>query len=201
MPLQVSVNLSVQNLLDPEFPAQVSRLLRRWDVAPEWLKLEVTEHSAMSDPDVAGRTLRELSAIGIRLAIDDFGTGYSSLGHLQHLPVDEIKIDKSFVMSLSQALNDADDSLLPALVGFARQLGLSIVAEGVESPEAWSRLAQYGCDFVQGYYLGRPTASPEFGAWLRRRAAEEPVPVPAHAPALHVAGGGRPMSVSAPGGV
>jgi len=191
--LRVSVNLSVHNLLDPEFPAQVSRLLRRWHVAPEWLKFEITEHTVMTDPIAAGRTLQELSAMGVRLAIDDFGTGYSSLVHLQQLPVDEIKIDKSFILGLGTAPGPGvtgiapDGPLLPALIGFARRLGLRIVAEGVETPEAWDRLAVYGCDFAQGYYLSRPAAGPEFTRWLQRRLAESPSP--SGAPVLRVVDG------------
>ena len=168
LPMRIAVNLSAHSLQDVEFPAMVARALRTHGLDPRCLKLEITEHTVMADPEAAGRVLGELSAMGVHLAIDDFGTGYSSLARLQQLPIDEVKIDKSFVQRLTGDLAD-DQALVAAIVMFARQLGLRIVAEGVETAAVWDWLHTHGCTFAQGYYLSRPTDGSAFTAWLHAR--------------------------------
>jgi len=167
--LQVAVNLSTRNLLDRSFPNQVADLLRRWDVKPDALELEVTESSMLANPTRAKAILGELSELGIRLSIDDFGTGYSSLAYLRQLPVDEIKIDRSFVIGMAVEAGDA--VIVRSTVDLGRNLGLEVVAEGVETIEHWERLRELGCNTAQGYYLSRPVPAEELCDWLRERAA------------------------------
>jgi diguanylate cyclase (GGDEF)-like protein len=167
--LKVAVNLSMRNLIDLAFPESVAALLERWGVHPSLLELEITESTIMADPFRTMALLRKLKAMGLRLAIDDFGTGYSSLAYLKRLAVDEIKIDKSFVLNMARDENDA--AIVRSTIDLARNLGLEVVAEGVESAEAWETLAQLGCDVAQGYYLSRPLPGDDLAAWLRASAA------------------------------
>ena len=168
--LRVAVNLSTRNLLDRALPTQVAALLERCGVAAEMLELEVTETSMLANPSRARAVLNELSQLGIRLSIDDFGTGYSSLAYLRELPVDEIKIDRSFVAGMVKQAGDA--VIVRSTVDLGRNLGLEVVAEGVETAEHWDRLRELGCDTAQGYYLSRPMPGPEMGDWLRRWRAQ-----------------------------
>jgi diguanylate cyclase len=170
MRLGVAVNLSVRNLLDAEFPEQVRRLLDKHGVEPGLLELEITESVVLSDPVRTKRVLDKLSTMGVKLSIDDFGTGYSSLAYLSQLPVDEIKIDRSFVMNMAQCDNDA--VIVRSTIDLGRNLGLQVVAEGVETEEAWDVLSQLGCTLAQGYYLSRPVPAAELTQWLRRRPLE-----------------------------
>jgi diguanylate cyclase (GGDEF)-like protein len=163
--LGVAVNISVRNLLDSDLPDEIGALLVRHGVEPRRLTLEVTESSVMADPDRALDVLNRLSRIGIRLSVDDFGTGYSSLTYLKRLPVDEVKIDKSFVMSMASDAGDA--AIVRSIIDLGGSLGLTVVAEGVEDTESWSRLAELGCDIVQGYALCRPVPAAEATEWLR----------------------------------
>jgi diguanylate cyclase len=167
MRLGVAVNLSVRNLLDAEFPEQVRRLLEKHEVDPGLLELEITESTVLSDPVRTKRVLDKLSGMGVTLSIDDFGTGYSSLSYLSQLPVNEIKIDRSFVMNMTQSDNDA--VIVRSTIDLGRNLGLQVVAEGVETEEAWDELSQLGCTLAQGYYLSRPVPAVELTQWLRRR--------------------------------
>ncbi len=164
--LRVAVNLSTRNLLDRALPRQIAALLERWQVSAEMLELEVTESSMLANPTRARAVLDELSALGIRLSIDDFGTGYSSLAYLRELPIDEIKIDRSFVMGMVEHPGDA--VIVRSTVDLGRNLGLEVVAEGVETAEHWDRLRELGCDTAQGYYLSRPMSGSELRAWLQR---------------------------------
>ena len=150
----VAVNLSVRNLYDPLFADQVQSLLRSWRVEPRYLEFEITESVIMADPQRAGVVLGRLSALGVGLSLDDFGVGYSSLAYLRRLPVNEIKIDKSFVMNIAN--NESDAMIVRSTIGLGRSLGLQVVAEGVDSKQTWTRLAALGCDIAQGYYLCRP---------------------------------------------
>jgi diguanylate cyclase (GGDEF)-like protein/PAS domain S-box-containing protein len=168
--LAVSVNLSTRNLLDSDFPRQLRALIDRWEAQPNWLELEVTESSMLANPTRAKAILTELSELGIRLSIDDFGTGYSSLSYLRELPVDEIKIDRSFVMNMSAEAGDA--VIVRSTVDLGRNLGLDVVAEGVESLELWNRLRDLGCNIAQGYYLSRPLPSDQLTTWLQSRDPE-----------------------------
>jgi diguanylate cyclase len=172
MRLAVAVNLSVRNLLDAEFPEQVRRLLEAHRVDPTLLELEITESTVLSDPVRTKRVLDKLSAMGVTLSIDDFGTGYSSLSYLSQLPVNEIKIDRSFVMNMSESDNDA--VIVRSTIDLGRNLGLQVVAEGVETEAAWDRLSELGCTLAQGYYLSRPVPAAELTDWLRRRPPVEP---------------------------
>jgi EAL domain-containing protein (putative c-di-GMP-specific phosphodiesterase class I) len=163
--LRVAVNLAMRNLLDLSFPDDVAALLARWGVPPERLELEITESTIMGDPFRARQVLQRLDSMGVRLSIDDFGTGYSSLGYLKRLPVSEIKIDKSFVLNMTNDENDA--VIVRSTIDLGRNLGLEVVAEGVENAEAWRNLELYGCDIAQGYYLSRPVPADELTAWLK----------------------------------
>ena len=171
--LRVAVNVAMRNLLDMQFPDDVAELLARWEVAPDHLELEITESTIMADPFRARQVLTRLSQMGVRLSIDDFGTGYSSLGCLRRLPVREIKIDKSFVMNMTEDENDA--VIVRSTIDLGRNLGLEVVAEGVESAEIWRELDQYGCDVAQGFFVSRPVPAEELTTWLlekRARAVE-----------------------------
>lgn len=162
--IRVAVNLSVRNLQDLELPNQVGKLLKEWKVKPCNLVLEITESFLISDPIRAMDVLSSLNDLGVGLSIDDFGTGYSSLSYLKKLPVQEIKVDKSFVMDM---VNDKNDALIVrSIVNLAHNLGLKVVAEGVESQEIWDVLEELGCDAAQGYYMSRPVPPKEFLSWL-----------------------------------
>jgi diguanylate cyclase (GGDEF)-like protein/PAS domain S-box-containing protein len=167
MTLGVAINVSIRNLLDAEFPTQVERLLRKRRVEPARLELEITESMVLSDPLRTKRVLDKLSTMGVTLSIDDFGTGYSSLSYLTQLPVNEIKIDRSFVMNMARCDNDA--VIVRTTIDLARNLGLRVVAEGVETAEDWNELGELGCTLAQGYYLSRPIPAGELTKWLRRR--------------------------------
>jgi EAL domain-containing protein (putative c-di-GMP-specific phosphodiesterase class I) len=151
--LSVAVNLSARSLLDTDLAANIGRLLEQTGVAPSRLTLEITESMMMADPVRALETMHRLAAMGISLSIDDFGTGYSSLSYLKRLPVHEVKIDKSFVLSMT--VDDDDATIVRSIVDLARNLRLRVVAEGVEDAPSLAALAALGCDMVQGYYLSR----------------------------------------------
>jgi len=163
-PINVAMNLSARNLLDPKLPDQISALLRSNGVSAECIDLEITESIIMVDPARAMEVLTHLKNMGVGLAIDDFGTGYSSLGYLKKLPVDTIKIDKSFVMKM--ATNPDDAVIVRSTVDLAHNLGLKVVAEGVEDKETWNRLAAMGCDTAQGYYMSRPISAVDLKKWM-----------------------------------
>jgi diguanylate cyclase (GGDEF)-like protein len=152
--LSVAVNLSVRNLLDPKLPQEIAKLLTRYNVEPARLELEITESSIMFDPQRAREILVRLSAMGIRLAIDDFGTGHSSLAYLKELPVHTLKIDKSFIINMTA--DDNDLVIVQSTIDLAHNLGLEVIAEGVETEEVWNKLKLLGCDLAQGYWRGRP---------------------------------------------
>ncbi len=161
----VSVNLSAESLRDPGLARTIAGLLRTYGVPPTWLRLEVTESALMADVDRAGEVLAELVALGVRVSVDDYGTGYSSLAYLKRLPVDELKIDRTFVRDLGD--DEADAAIVRSTVALGHALGLRVVAEGVEDEEAWDLLAEMGCDLAQGYYVCRPLPGPKLRRWLR----------------------------------
>jgi diguanylate cyclase (GGDEF)-like protein len=152
--LSVAVNLSPRNLLDTTMPAQVHELLQHHGLPPEALELEITESTAMVDPVRALQILDELHRSGVQLSVDDYGTGHSSLAYLSHLPVDALKIDRSFVMDMGTG--SKGDVIVRSTIDLARNLGLVVVAEGVETKEVYHRLSELGCDAAQGYWLGQP---------------------------------------------
>ena len=162
--LSVAVNISPRNLHHPDFGNHVGELLRKWNIDPARLQLEMTEGSVMTDPARAMTILTELRNLGVSLAIDDFGTGYSSLSYLQRLPVNDIKIDKSFVMNMGDDVNDA--VIVRSTIELAHNLGLGVIAEGVETKEAWNQLAALGCDVAQGFLMCRPVPADELSAWI-----------------------------------
>jgi diguanylate cyclase len=161
----VAVNLSVKSLHDPQLPETVRMLLQSWNQRPELLTFEITESALMADPETALSVLARIAEIGCRLSLDDFGTGYSSLAYLQKLPIDELKIDRSFVVAMTRDDNAA--VIVRSVVKLAKGLGLSVVAEGVESEEAFARLRALGCDHVQGFLFGPSMGADHFRAWLR----------------------------------
>jgi diguanylate cyclase (GGDEF)-like protein len=167
--LCVAVNLSTRNLLDLHLPEAVAELLARWEVPACLLELEITESTILADPVRAMQILSRLDEMGVRLSIDDFGTGYSSLAYLKRLPVDELKIDKSFILGMDESEND--EVIVRSTIDLGRNLGLRVVAEGVESSQAWSRLAQLGCNVAQGYFLSRPMPAEQLTQWLADRAS------------------------------
>src|SRR5205814_1036003 len=140
----IAVNLSMRDLHDVELPELVARLLERWDVSPSRLVVEITENGLMAEPTRALQTITGLRAMGIRIAIDDFGTGYSSLAYLKNLPVDELKIDRSFVAEMVS--DEHDLAIVRSTISLGHDLGLSIVAEGIEDADTWALLRQLGCD-------------------------------------------------------
>ncbi|MFL6245750.1 MAG: EAL domain-containing protein [Thermoanaerobaculia bacterium] len=164
--LTVAVNLSALDLFDSELPTFISGLLSDAELPPAKIVLEITESAVMKDAAYAQRILTDLKRRGLCLAIDDFGTGYSSLAHLKRLPVDELKIDKSFVLNLSETAND-DMVIVRSTIELAHNMGLVVIAEGVESAEAWRILKRLGCDMAQGYYMSRPLRVDAITEWFR----------------------------------
>jgi diguanylate cyclase (GGDEF)-like protein len=167
--LHVAVNLTIPDLLDLELPDRIAALLEKTGVAPEQLELEITETTILADPFRVRQVLSRLSEMGLRLAIDDFGTGYSSLAYLKRLPVQTIKIDRSFVSGMCEDPSDA--TIVRSTVDLGRNLGLAIVAEGVESQEVWDSLRALGCSLAQGYLIGRPMEADALTPLLAERVA------------------------------
>jgi diguanylate cyclase (GGDEF)-like protein len=175
--LSVAVNLSARSFLDTQLAVELPRLLAKYEVEAELLELEITESMLMTDPTRAEATLTRLSRIGLTLSVDDFGTGYSSLANLKRLPVDVIKIDKSFVMEM--AVDASDAAIVRSTIDLAHNLGLRVVAEGVESEDAWRHLEALGCDFAQGYYLSRPLPADAATRMIRERGTGRELSPPA----------------------
>jgi diguanylate cyclase (GGDEF)-like protein len=164
--LKVSVNLSTRDLLDQDLPAKFADLLVRHKLSPGSFCLEITESAIMDDPVRAQTTLERLSAMGVDLSIDDFGTGYSSLAYLKRLPVNELKIDKSFVLNME---NDVGDTkIVRSTIDLGHNMGLRVVAEGIESEAVWRLLAELGCDQGQGYFMSRPIPGDQLIPWLEQ---------------------------------
>jgi diguanylate cyclase (GGDEF)-like protein len=164
--LKVSVNLSTRDLLDQDLPAKFADLLVRYKLSPDSFCLEITESAIMDDPVRAQTTLERLSAMGVDLSIDDFGTGYSSLAYLKRLPVNELKIDKSFVLNME---NDVGDTkIVRSTIDLGHNMGLRVVAEGIESEAVWRLLAELGCDQGQGYFMSRPIPGDQLIPWLEK---------------------------------
>jgi diguanylate cyclase (GGDEF)-like protein len=160
----IAVNLSPRCLAEADLTAKVLELLRRHDVDARHLELEITENTLASDPERALATLTELHNAGIAISIDDFGTGYSSMSYLKRLPVSELKVDRSFVTHMLE--NADDETLVRSLVELGHNLGLTVVAEGVEDQATLDALTLVGCDVAQGYHLGRPMAAAAMAGWL-----------------------------------
>jgi len=161
--IPIAVNISARDLIDSDFPNKVSEILKSMGSNTSLISLEVTESSIMDDPHRAKQTLLHLSEMGIKLAIDDFGTGYSSLSYLKELPVSELKIDKSFVMHIEDNLNDR--IIVSSTIELAHNMGLHVVAEGIENIKVWKFLQEMNCDYGQGYYMSKPIPVSDFEAW------------------------------------
>ncbi|HEX6511199.1 MAG TPA: EAL domain-containing protein, partial [Chloroflexota bacterium] len=161
----VAVNMSMRNLHDPRLPDTVAEMLACCDIPADMLRLEITETALMTNPIRTADVVMRLSDLGVQLSIDDFGTGYSSLAYLKRLPVREIKIDKSFVHDMGSNENDA--VIVRSTIDLGHNLGLEVVAEGVETADAFGQLEKLGCDLAQGFYMARPMAVPDLEVWLR----------------------------------
>ena len=167
--LVIAVNVSAGSLLDPGLPETVARLLAETDMPARLLELELTESTIMADPERALAVLKELRLLGIGLSIDDFGTGYSSLAYLRELPVTELKIDRSFIQGMTEDSPNA--TIVRSTIDLGRNLGLQVVAEGVDSERVWDHLHALGCGLAQGYYLSKPMPADQLTRWLRDRPA------------------------------
>lgn len=162
----VAVNLSARSLQDLELPNEVNNLLMKWGISPSNLILEITESFIMADPYRALEVLTRLHKLGISLSIDDFGTGYSSLSYIRKLPVQEIKIDKSFVTDLVNNKNDV--IIVRSIINLAHNLGLKVVAEGVETEEILQMLTELGCNSAQGFYLCKPVPADKISTFFKQ---------------------------------
>jgi EAL domain-containing protein (putative c-di-GMP-specific phosphodiesterase class I) len=162
--LSVAINLSVRNLLDRTLPNEIEALLSVYGLPADALQLEITESMLMSDPERALATVTRLSELGANISVDDFGTGYSSLANLRRLPINELKIDRSFVSPMLQ--DESDLIIVRSTINLAHDLGLRVVAEGVEDEPTLRRLAGLGCDLAQGYHLSRPMPPLAFSEWM-----------------------------------
>jgi EAL domain-containing protein (putative c-di-GMP-specific phosphodiesterase class I) len=170
MNIGVAVNLSPQCLLNPEFPEILTGLLASYGFPAEFLTLEITETSIMAGADRSLKILERINEMGVSFSIDDFGTGYSSLAYLKKLPVSEIKIDKSFVMEMQK--NESDATIVKATIQLGHNLGLKVVAEGVEDEQTYLALKDMGCDVLQGYFISRPVPVKDFMDWVQAKAKD-----------------------------
>ena len=168
-PLTVAVNLSASSLVDTDLPPQIAMLLASRQLPPSALQLEITEEFLMADRDRARDILTRLRDQGIQISVDDFGTGYSSLAYLRELPIDELKLDRSFVFPMADDARAA--ALVVSTISLAHSLGLRMVAEGVENATALDELTRHGCDLAQGYHLSRPVPAPDLEIWLDERSS------------------------------
>ena len=175
--IPVDVNVSPRTLLDADLPDLVGQLLDRWSVPPRFLRLELTENFLVADSGRSDAVLHGLSQVGVGLSIDDFGTGFSSLSYLKRLPIEEIKVDRSFVSHMLDRVEDF--TIVRATVELGRNLGLRVVAEGVQDRDTFDRLGDFGCDEAQGFYISRPLEPEDFWEWLSTREMSADAPEPA----------------------
>jgi len=183
--IPIAVNLSVRDVQNVDLPEMLARLLDAWVIDPSLLKVEITESAVMSDPTRALRVLNHLRQMGVELAIDDFGTGYASMTYLNMLPIDELKIDKSFVMGITA--NDSDAAIVRAIIELAHQLGIKVIAEGIENQATWDLLVELGCDAGQGYFVSRPLPALDMVHWLSTWKRDGDGQSPLVVPSLRVA--------------
>ena len=163
----VSVNVSPRTLHDPNLAPVLRHSLNRCALPPSALLLEVTEGTLMTDPERSIQAVREIAAMGVRFALDDFGTGYSSLSMLSVMPVEVLKIDRSFITTMTP--NTRESSITMSTIELGHRLGMTVVAEGIETPEVWAQLQDAGCDAAQGYFVRRPCPLGELLEWLHER--------------------------------
>jgi EAL domain-containing protein (putative c-di-GMP-specific phosphodiesterase class I) len=166
----VAINLAGRDLADSRLEEEVSEALRRWKLEPELLELEIPESAIISERERIQKMVARLSERGVRVAVDDFGSGYASLGHLKQLPVDVLKVDRSFVQNIG--VDAEDEAIVRSTIDLAHNLGIAVVAEGVESEDVLQRLRALGCDLAQGFCLARPASADEVTAWLLGRSSE-----------------------------
>jgi EAL domain-containing protein (putative c-di-GMP-specific phosphodiesterase class I) len=173
--MHVALNISTRDLKDPDFFGRVVATVAMHDCDPTWLAFEITETSILGNPGPALENLNRLHALGCRISIDDFGTGYSSLAYLSELPVDELKIDRSFVMGMIDRKGDA--AIVRSTIDLGHNMGLTVVAEGVETEAMLDRLTDMGCDVAQGYLISRPLAAAALEEWLASTRWTRPSPM------------------------
>lgn len=174
IPLDLSINLTANDLRDEELPDMIEQALTIWNVPASRLTLELTESAMISDEQHSLGILHRLRDLGCRIAVDDFGTGYSSMAYLRQLPLNELKIDQLFVRRMEESPQDRE--IVRSMVQLAHGLRLEVVAEGVETEETWQLLSGYGCQRVQGFYFSRPVAVPDFVRWWRERHGDGLIP-------------------------
>lgn len=161
----IAVNLSPASLNDKDIVDVVRDAIKIWDTNPAYLTLEVTEGAMMKNPDLSLQILKELSALGVSIAIDDFGTGYSSLAYLKDLPATELKIDKSFVMNMLK--HEKDRNIVKATIDLGHNMGMQVIAEGVERVEVLQQLVDMGCHYGQGFYMAQPMSFQDMRQWVK----------------------------------
>ncbi len=164
--ISIAMNLSARNLLDDRIVSELSRVLAEYQLSGEYLEMEITESMIMSDPKRAQLALERISELGVKLSIDDFGTGYSSLAYLKRLPVQTLKIDGSFISAMLE--DDHDEIIVNSTIQLAHNLGLSVVAEGVENLKTYQRLNEIGCDVAQGFFIAKPMNKVQAEIWLEK---------------------------------
>lgn len=164
--MQISVNVSVKNLLDPEFINRVNKIIDEYKASPIDIEFEITESMLMSNPDEIKKILEKMKKRGHLISIDDFGTGYSSLAYLSQFPIDIVKIDRYFIQNLNH--NESTRQIVESTIKLAHNLGFKVVAEGVENEEILNYLRQYGCDYGQGYYFAKPLRDQEIDDWYNK---------------------------------
>lgn len=160
----ISVNLSARNLIDDRCIESLDALLKKHQTKPGRVELEITETALMQDPEGAKELLNRMAAMGVKLSIDDFGTGYSSLAYLRNLPISYLKIDRVFVRDM--VANEQDTIIVQSTIALAHNLGLKVIAEGVEDQDAMHQLKTMNCDMIQGYHISRPQASEPISEWI-----------------------------------
>jgi diguanylate cyclase (GGDEF)-like protein len=164
LPLTISINISARDLMNADLPHLFAELMAEYGASPDWLCLEITESAIMEDPKRALGILEELHQMGLSLSVDDFGTGYSSLAYLKKLPVSELKIDQSFIFHM---VNDKDDeTIVRSTIDLGHNMGLKVVAEGIEDSATWDMLKDMGCDLAQGYHIAKPMTAELLETWL-----------------------------------
>jgi EAL domain-containing protein (putative c-di-GMP-specific phosphodiesterase class I) len=173
-PMTISLNLSARTLLDPRFPVLVEQMLADYGVPADQVTFEIAEAGMLGDTDRALPAMVRLRSIGVRLSVDDFGTGASSLSNLRRLPVHEVKIDQSFVQGM--ATDSGDLAIVRAVIGLAREFGLTVVAEGVESERTLGMLEEMGCEIGQGFLFSRPLPYARLETWLAAQTESEKTP-------------------------
>jgi EAL domain-containing protein (putative c-di-GMP-specific phosphodiesterase class I) len=174
--LNLAVNISTEDIGDSRFDSRVASLLSRHQLPPSLLTLELTETGFIDDPNRALQMLDAIAALGVALSIDDFGTGYSSLSHLARMPVDEMKIDRSFVQSLESDPEFA--TVVRSAIDMGHGLGLKVVAEGIETSSAANTLREFGCDIAQGYFYAKPMPLDAFTAWMKGKTRVPIIAIP-----------------------